>query len=135
MDRWMAGLRIEPFVPFGARVLLAILLAHLAVMTTAPHGVLVQPEPQDERVWRFAPERGRSLAGGHQLNEDSRIADCAVTWVERSRTSPIAGGAAAPAASVGCALVGPIVRRPQHVRVPGPPPHGDRQALLQVFRE
>lgn len=121
-------------VASSAAVLFAVLVAHLVVMATPLHDLVMESEWSVEVSPMHRTQDGGSLPPGAQLASMEDIGDCAIVWTVLARRAP---GSPVTAVAVSTASVMPGLASfgpPPLPRTLGPPLGADWQALLQVFR-
>lgn len=118
----------------SALALVVILVAHVVVMATPLHDLLMQPEWPRQTASMHQSQDADNLAPGPQLAAMGDVGDCAIVWTVLARRAP---GFLVAAAVVATLSVVPLVfpyGPPPLPRTLSPPLGADRQALLQVFR-
>jgi hypothetical protein len=115
-------------------VLFAVLVAHLVVMATPLHDLVMDSEWSGEATSMHRAQDGIGLPPGVQPASVDDIGDCAIVWTVLARQVP---GSSVPAVVVSTVRIVPVVASygpPPLPRTLSPPVDADRQALLQVFR-
>jgi hypothetical protein len=119
--------------PLQAAVLLAVLLTHLAFMASPLHARMMADESHGIDTSLMRP--GQDVLTFEQSPErDEHVGHCVIEWLKLDQQlTPVMLVAGVDAAFLvpGFSVPG---SRPA-ARALGPPTAGDRQALLQVFRE
>ena len=118
----------------SAPVLLVIVVAHVIVMATPLHDLLMQPAWSMETASMLQPQDGIRLPLGAQFASMDDLSDCAIVWTVLARQAP---GFFITAAVVSTLSVVPVLvphGLPPLPRTLSPPLSSDWQALLQVFR-
>jgi hypothetical protein len=121
-------------VAYSAAVLFAVLVAHLIVMATPLHDLVMNAEWSEEATSMHRPQDGVGLPPGAQLASLDDMGDCAIVWTVLARQAP---GSSVTVAAVSTGSMVPVVASygsPPMPRTLGPPIDADWQALLQVFR-
>ena len=119
--------------PLQAAALLAVLVAHLAYMTTPLHMLMRVDEPHAATLAMMANDEAAIAIEGLDARSE-HASDCGIQWAKAASGTPWAGFlSVTPTGSiVGLDQRAPVMRLT--ARALGPPETGDQQALLQVFR-
>ena len=121
-------------VASSAAVLFAVLMAHLVVMATPLHDLVMDSEWSGTAASMNRAQDGVGLPPGVQLASVDDIGDCAIVWTVLARQAP---GFPVAAVVVSTVSIVPVVTSfgpPPLPRTLSPPLSADWQALLQVFR-
>ena len=121
-------------VACSAAALFAVLVAHLVVMATPLHDLVMDAEWSGDAAPMHRAQDGVGLPLGVQLTSVNDIGDCAIVWTVLARQAP---GLPVAAVAVSTVTIVPAVTSfgPQPLpRALSPPLSADWQALLQVFR-
>ena len=121
-------------VASSAAILVAVLVAHLVVMATPLHDLVMDAEWSGDAAPMHRAQDGVGLPLGVQLTSVNDIGDCAIVWTVLARQAP---GFPVTAVVVSAVSIAPVVTSfgsPPLPRTLGPPLSADWQALLQVFR-
>jgi hypothetical protein len=121
-------------VACGGAVLFAVLVAHLIVMATPLHYLVMNSDRSVDAASMHQAQDDVSLPLGAQLASMDDIGDCAIVWTVLARQAP---GFSAIVGAVSTIANIPMVAPhgpPPLPRTLGPPLGADRQAFLQVFR-
>ena len=121
-------------VASSASALLVILVAHVIVMATPLHDLLMQSAWSMEAALMPQAQDGVRLPLGAQFAAMDDVTDCAIVWTVLARQAP---GFFVTTAVVSTLSVVSVVSPhglPPLPRTLSPPLGADRQALLQVFR-
>ena len=124
----------KAMVAFGASALVVLLVAHLVVMATPLHDLVMDSEWSGTAASMNQAQDGVSLPPGVQLASVDDIGDCAIVWTVLARQAP---GFPVAAVVVSTVSIVPVVTSfgpPPLPRTLSPPLSADWQALLQVFR-
>lgn len=121
-------------VASSAAVLVAVLVAHLVVMATPLHDLVMDAEWSGEATSVHGAPDGVGLPSGVELASVDHIVDCAIVWTVLARQAPGFPVTAVAVSTVSIASVVTSFGSPPLPRTLSPPLSADWQALLQVFR-
>jgi len=124
----------ETRAAYGAWMLLVILSAHLVVMATPLHELLMHPEQPVGPAPMHVAQDSPSMLGGPRVAEADAPAHCAILWTLPSQTPLRLTTSAVGVPTAICVL--PSLRQglASVPRTLSPPLGADWQARLQVFR-
>jgi hypothetical protein len=124
----------KAMVAFSASALLVILVAHLLVMATPLHDLMMDPDGSAETASVGGHQDAVGLAAGMQVSDMHDGADCAIVWTVLARQAHVFFVTVAFVATLGVVPVVAPHGPPPLPRTLSPPLGPDWQALLQVFR-
>jgi hypothetical protein len=117
--------------PLRAAALLAILVTHLAFMPSSLHGSTLTERSHTAAM--VSTGVGQANAIDERAAHDEHTGHCIIQWTKAAQGMALASCLAITSATTGNGLEQYLVGMRSPARA-HEPPHGDHQALLQVFR-
>ena len=117
--------------PLRAAAFLAVLVIHLAYMASPLHEWTLTERPHIAAM--TSTEVGQATSTAERVAHNEHAGHCLIQWTKAAEGMALASFLAVTSASTSVGLEQHLPQMLPVAQAHGPP-HGDRQALLQVFR-